>query len=204
MSGIGFVGGAAAAAATPYTSGSYFMPDGVFATFNGGAAAAGTLRLMPGLIRRPVTIASLLAKVTTVAAGGSFQVALYKSDPLTNKPTGAPLYVSASQSTAVAALIEIAGVNLTVPAGLYWLAVQVDVTGAAAGFLSFNVAPNPLTMPQLVGFTAAADLFSAAPRGGYTKAGAFGVWPALTGNAATDGLAVDGTSATPAWAFKAA
>jgi hypothetical protein len=186
-----------------YASGKYYMPEGYYYLANGAAAPAGTLRMMPGYIHDAVTLASLVAKITTVAAGGLFQFALYCSDPFTNAPTGAPLFVSASQSTAVAQNMEIAA-SVVLPRGLYWGAVQVDATGAATAFYSFTGAPAPLTMPQFVGFTTLADMFSAAPRAGYTKAGVFGTWPTLTGNVAADALALDASSVIPAWAFKVA
>lgn len=199
MSGFAFTGRAAAPAAPPYASGRYYIADGLGRVTAGTAVTAATIYWTPGFIRRPVTIASLLARLTTLAAGGNVQFSLYAADPVTGYPTGAPLFTSASQSTAAAGVIEVAAA-LTLSPGLYWFALQCDNSTAVFstcdnGGFGYWVNIGTVATNNMLGVGSAVM--------GLSKAGVFGTWPALTGNAANDGLA-EQVNKPPSWAFKVA
>lgn len=186
-----------------YGSGLYYAPVGAQTCAAGTAAAAGTLRLTPGAFESSCTISAIVLRLGTTAAGGLFQASIYNSDPTTGLPTGAPLYTSASTATDGAALKEIASVNLAVSRGKYWLAVQVDATGATAVFLSSATSGNGFA--QMGGANAVTNLVNSANIPvGYTKAGSFGTWPTLTGDHAADSLTLATSTTCPAWAFKVA
>lgn len=189
-------------AALPYVSGQYHMPDGVVRIAAGGASAAGTIRMIPGYIRSSVTITDLLVRISTLSASGNFQLAIYKADPVTNCPTGAPLYTSASQSTGTAGIVDIANVNLTVVPGLYWFAVQADTSGASVVFIAPDV--STVFFEQLVGSPNSTGILNSTNNCVFTKTGTFGTWPTLTGNQTTDSLSANTSSAGAAVAFKAA
>lgn len=186
---------------TPYVSGQYHLPDGISRVSAGGAAAAGTIRMVPGVIHRKVTIADLLARISTLSASGNFQLSVYAADPVTNCPTGTPLYTSASQSTAATGIIDIASVNLTLNPGLYWFAVQADTNGASVVF----IAPDPATVffEQIVGSPNSSGILGTTNNCVFQKTGTFGTWPTLTGNQTTDSLTASTSSSGAAVAFKA-
>jgi len=187
----------------PYVSGEYFHPDGMLFAAAGVAGADGQILLTPGEIRRRVAIGSLVVRIGTAAAGGLFQLSLYASDPVTNKPTGAPLFTSSSQATDAAGAIEVTGVGLTLEPGLYYCAVQPNTAGAPAVFVRVNA--NSFGGLMVIGMTSTTNmLLSASNITGYQKAGTFGTWPTFTGSgtAAPDSLAAGNNC--PVWAFKVA
>jgi len=184
----------------PYASGRYHAFETEGNIGNGSAAAAGTLRLAPYSVRRSVVAASLLVRVSTAAASGNFQLLVYDSDPATNDPTGAPIYQSASQSTASVASIEITGVNLTLnPGKVYWIGAQVD--NATAAFTAQSTTNSFQT--RLAGQTTMANAVSTSQITCMTKAGTFNSPPTLTGNRTTDSF-TETNNAAPYVAFKAA
>jgi hypothetical protein len=186
----------------PYISGRYHAFDGAFAVSAGGAAAAGTLRIAPYMVRQAVTVASLIARVTTSAASGNFQLLIYDSDPTTGDPTGAPLYQSASQTTASVATIEVTGVSKTlIPGKVYWIGCQVDTNGAAAVFTAAGTADT--FFARTVGNAAATNSPSSSQLNCMTKTGTFNSPPTLTGNRTTDSF-TETNAAAPYVTFKAA
>lgn len=170
--------------AAPYGSGKYYYPDGRATAIAGIAAAAGTVRFLPGRIRKAVTISALCATITTAAAGGLFQVSVYAADPANGNPTGAPLVTIGSQSTTATGVIE-AAASLTLQPALYWFAVQVDTTGAATVFLGLSGGSGFQTD---AGSATSTGLGTAAPIAAMAKTGTFGTWPTLTGNLTTDSI----------------
>lgn len=193
----------AAGSSPPYVSASYFIPDGFSKFAAGVAVAAGQLRMYPGIIRKPVTISDLLVRISTLAASGNFQLSVYAADPMTNMPTGAPRYTSASQTTAAAALITISNVGLTLQPGLYWFAVQVDTSGAAAVFIGPD--SSVANFHQLAGSPNTTGILNAASLvTGVSKTGSYGTWPTLTGNFTTDTLSVNNDTRSAAVVFKVA
>ena len=203
--GLALASGALSVPAFPgYASGGYHLADGVAVAAAPSAGAANTIYFHPFVLLADVTIDSLIARVTTGAASGLFQIALYAASATTKLPTGAALYSSASQSTTSAATVEDTGPSLSLKAGLYWAATNKDTTGAAAVFLAGSV--SQLRAAQLVPAQTAAGLMagSGSSLAGYSRATTFGTWPTLTGNFSTDGLAQVQTAIVPVIGFKAA
>lgn len=162
----------------------------------GAAAAAGLIRMSPFELPRSITISDLGAGLTTGAAGGVCQFAIYANNPATNNPRGTALAATGDISTTVAGRIsaDITGANVTLPAGTYWQAVNVDTLGAASVFLG----PNPANGlgASILGSSAIA-LAVAGNVGGanltYTQT--YGTWPDLTGVAPTSFSASTNNSA---------
>ena len=188
-----------------YAAGGYYLADGIGVPATPAANASNTIYFHPFLLLADTTVDSLLARVTTGAASGLFQMALYAADATTRLPTGAALYSSASQSTTSAATIEDTGPSLALKAGLYWTASNKDTTAATAVFLSTSV--SQFRVAQTVPAQTAAGLLAgtATSLTGYSRTSStFGTWPTLTGVYATDGLAQVTSTLIPVIGFKAA
>ncbi len=109
------------------------------AAFNSTTVA----KLYPFMVAELVTIDELGAYVSTLSAGGNFQLAIFGNDAATNKPSGLPLaYTAATLSTAAVSIVS-GALNVSVqlePGILYWAACAVDNTTAA--FTTFSGASN--------------------------------------------------------------
>lgn len=148
----------------------------------GTATTADLIRASVFEVLRPITISELGAALTTASAGGLFQLAIYANNPATNNPTGLPLASIGSISTTVAGRLsaDITGADVTLPAGTYWQAVNVDASGASAVFLGplpanglgASILGSPVIALAVAGNVGGANLT-------YTQA--FGTWPNLTG-----------------------
>lgn len=183
-----------------YGSGRYYMPEGTLGMGGGQPMTAGHIRCYPGFVRSPVTVSSMSVRISTLAAAGNFQIAVYAASALNGDPTGAPIYTSASQSTAAAVLIEATGASFRMARGIYWFCVQAD--NGTVAFIGPTTAV-PL-MQQLSGTTGTSNiLLSAGNSSCYTKAGTYGTWPTLTGNIATDSLVEQSSFLAALVAFKA-
>lgn len=187
-----------------YAAGGYYLADGIGVAATPSANTSNTIYFHPFLLLADTTIDSLLARVTTAAASGLFQMALYAADTTTRLPTGAALYSSSSQSTTSAATIEDTGPSLALKAGLYWAATNKDTTAATAAFLSVSV--SQFRVAQTVPAQTATGLMTGTATSlcGYSKSQTFGTWPTLTGSYATDSLAQITSTIIPVIGFKAA
>lgn len=181
-----------------YASGRYYTPDGLILTAAGTTLAVGSIYLTPGYIRRPVTISSLITRITTLGAG-NVQISLYASDPVSGDPTGAPLFTSASQSTGATGIVEVATSQKLLP-GLYYLAIQADNTVVVFQ----SISASTLGFETVSGLATSGSMIGTANIIGFTKTGTFGTWPTLTGSRATDALAETTSPRCPAWGFKVA
>jgi hypothetical protein len=203
--GLALASGVLSVPAFPgYASGGYHLAEGITNTSTPSAGAANTIYFHPFLLTADVTIDSLIARVTTGAASGLFQIALYAASATTRLPTGAALYSSASQSTTTVTTIEDTGPSLVLKAGLYWAATNKDTTGAAAVFFSGSV--SQLRVSQLVPAQTAGGLMAGTVTTltGYSRTTTFGTWPTLTGSFAGDSLAQVQSTIIPLIGFKAA
>lgn len=197
-------GGLSVPAFPGYVSGAYYLADGVSLPSTPSAGAASTIYFHPFVLLSDTTIDSLVARVTTAAASGNFQLALYAASATTRLPTGAALYSSASQSTTTATTIEDTGPSLPLKAGLYWAASNKDTTAATAVFLSASA--SAFRAAQLVPAQTAGGILvgTASSLCGYSRATTFGTWPTLTGSFAGDSLAQVQSTIIPVIGFKAA
>jgi hypothetical protein len=143
---------------------------------------ANTIYLHPFVLARSVTVGELGARVNTVAASSSIQLAIYGT--LNGEPNGAPLGATASMSSATAAVVSdnVADFNLTGEV-VYWMATTSDgapvlqhVTGTSA-----NSPAVVLGAPTLAQVSSG----STASGGWRSVTQTFGTWPTLAPGATT-------------------
>ena len=107
----------------------YVLNEGAFVAANGTALAANTIYYVPIVLPRRVTISDLGCVITSSSAG-NLALGIYANDASTGKPSGAVLAatgnISSGSTGAVSA--DITGSNVTLDAGLYWLAFWSDTT----------------------------------------------------------------------------
>ena len=131
---------------TPAYIANRWYPTAAIVNSGGLAVATDTVRLYPFLLRAPMTVSDFGARVTTVGLG-SFQLAIYANNPTTMRPTGTVLARTAGILTTAATEVsaDITGANVSLAAGLYWGATNVDATSAIAVFQSAGVSSGVVT-----------------------------------------------------------
>lgn len=164
----------------------YMMHEGVVAA--GVVASANILRLMPFRIRQMVNIATIGARITTLAASGNVQFGVYAANGNTLLPTGQPLIQTPSLSTGTAGLLFSAPINgnVQLPRGIYWFGQNVDATaGGVVIFTSLSVAAT--SMGNLVGAASQSVLSGGAATTIFLRFAnvTFPAWPDLTSPTAT-------------------
>jgi hypothetical protein len=122
----------------PYIAGRWY-PTGIGATNAGLAVATAVVRLYAFTIRAPITVSTLLTRVSVVGLG-SFQLAIYANNTATGRPTGAVLARTGDMSSTVATAVtgDITGADVTLYPGIYWAATNVDATSATTTFQTLN------------------------------------------------------------------
>lgn len=161
----------------------------------GAGSASGTadqIYLIPAMVDRSITVSELGARVATVAAGSTVQLAIYGSS--NGVPTGLPLASTGDLSSATSTVISSAVISFNITAGgLYWMAVS------ASSISSAMVAPagNSANSAALIGAPNLADIASSNNVFVFSRivAATYGTWPNLTGvtttvNAANRGAVV--------------
>jgi hypothetical protein len=176
---MSFIGRATALSVHPgYVAGNWYCPWAGCSAAN-GAIQANSIALIPFTIAKQIKVSDLGTRVTTVSAGGNFQLALYAHNPVTGKPTGGALCSTGNMSTAALAMVS-AAVNAaaTLPPGTYWHAINCD--NAVAGFQCLSNAA--IWAEALIGSSVLANMFPAAGTAPLSlrTAQAFGAWPDLT------------------------
>lgn len=168
--------------ARPYDSGAFYQPD-IGLTYAAGAAiAANTHRFIPIVFYRDAPIAELGARVTTLIASSSFQLAIYAATGVGGAPDGPPLVQTGAMSGATATALSAPVTSpATLPAGVYWGCVITDTAGIV--FLT-----NPAAVgnaPSLFGGTSLSDVTNSATINtyAYSLAGTYGTWPTISGTA---------------------
>lgn len=158
----------------------------------GAVVSANLIALMPFQIRRRVTIQALACRVTTLAAGGNVQLAVYAANLNTSLPIGQPVAKTGNIVTDATGYLSLpvldkAGAALapygaTLDRGLYWFGVNADASAAGTAILHALNAGSQY-VGNLVGAVTLANA-----GGGYFKSAAatFGTWPDLTGVALTE------------------
>lgn len=155
----------------------------------GLALAANQIRLSCFLVKRSITISDLFARVTTLSAGGNFQIAVYASNAATMMPTGFPVAATGNISTAATGVIsgDITGADVAIAPGLYWVGINADnsvavlqgngtgpIDGALIGSVTLGNLAN-LTLSRTVSQT-------------------FGTWPDLTSAGLSENASIPGTA----------
>lgn len=169
-----------------YVPGRYYIPFGQGASAAGSANSTALMYLGFGVIKERITISQLGARVTTVASGGNFQLAIYSHNAATGKP-GTLVGRTNSGGTGSGTNVRAAlASNATLEPGNYWFAHQMDNTTGillAQGITSFNHG-------SMIGSEASVITSPSLFVAGYsTPITGFGAWPAdLTGATLTEGI----------------
>ena len=145
----------------------------------GTTVSNGHIKLFPVIFAATVTISAIAANVTTLAAGGNVQFAVYASDTTTKRPTGTALATTASVPTTATGIVSGAlSSNIQMQPGvLYWFAANTDN--------STNVFLSPDQRQPQLGWmlgstTALSTLATSANINWLDVTQAFGTWPSLT------------------------
>ena len=165
-----------------YVAGRWYIPYGVSSAASGTPPGAGTMRLFPWVNKQRATLAAIGLRVTTVSAGGNAQAALYAAAPGTKSPTGTPLVMTPSMSTATAAAVNVA-VSVQIDPGLYWYATNCDNGTAAFASLS----NGSLATQQILGAASEAGVVGITSGSlSFQYSQTFGIWPDMTGVTLTE------------------
>lgn len=160
--------------APKYTSGRWYSVYQTHTSQAGAAPASNTIRAIPFLLSKSVTISDLMARITTAAAGGNMQLAIYASDSA-GKPTGNALATTASISMAATGPGSATlATPVTLPSGLYWAMVAQDNTTGVVH------APGMNPLLGLYGSTSPSTIASAGPPNQMVINQTFGTWPDFT------------------------
>lgn len=179
-----------------YVAGRFYSPGGSGITAAGVASVSTATYFALGRVEQTCTISALAARITTVSAGGSFQLAIYANDTATMRPTGAPIVITVAGSTASAATLTLSLTSNTQFAiGYYWFAIQVDNSTAVYSAQSAN---NNLYSERAGNIGSAGFVIS--PFNGLSFFGTtYGTWPNMSGASTTET-----TSRIPSLGFQVA
>lgn len=151
---------------------------------SGTALPANSIRLLPFVLLKTITISDLQARVTTAVAASNFQLGIYGSNS-DGLPAGAVLANTGNMSGAAAAAVQgaISQGNVQLTPGLYWMAINADAAVAVQTALSAYVLAGALvgsaTPANLVGGNTSVSL-------AWAIAATLGTWPDLTATPATE------------------
>lgn len=164
-----------------YIASQWYNPyeTGTFAA--GSSPAAGSVRCVPFILKSRVTMSDLGVRVTTLAAAGNVQVAIYANNPATMRPTGTVLANTGSLSTAATGVVSgaISGGNVTFEPGIYWACLNSDNSTAV---FQFSGAGSGI-MGNLVGAATLVTLSGSATGAiiGVSTPITYGTWSSMTG-----------------------
>lgn len=173
----------------PYPQGVWIAPWGSVNSEAGAVATADRMVCDCFDLFADVVITGLYVGVgATVVAGSNCQVAIYATHPVTGEAVGDPLWASGNLSTATASVGHtISGLSIPLSKGRYWIGFVAD---AAINMISRG--PSLLRSGGLADISILRGSLSPSSfRNGPSAATryvdvTFGVWPTLTGIAATD------------------
>lgn len=162
-------------------AGRFYLPFGV-TTAASAVLAANSICFIPFAVYQTMTISDIGTRITTTAAGGNIQLAIYANDQATNKPTGTALLSTGNLSTTSSLNVSQGGFSVQLTPGIYWMAVNADATAAATTQVLSLAAANPWTS-SLVGATSLSALITSSTVVSvvYTFATTFNTWPDMTG-----------------------
>lgn len=178
-----------------YVSGRWYMPFvGASQAAVGGACPANTIRLAPFFVPRTVTINTLGARITTGAASGNIQLGIYASSATTGLPTTLVAHTASISTTSTglvsSAVVEGSG-SVTLPAGLYWMAINADATaGGTVVMQALNV--SSINAGHIIGSSTQSNVSTGtnATIACETVAATFNTWTAdITGTTSTNATA---------------
>jgi|KBSSwiStaDraftv2_1062776.scaffolds.fasta_scaffold728546_2 hypothetical protein len=162
-----------------------WYPAGTIGVAAGAVLAASTIALVPFVVRDDVRISQLGARITTLAAGGNVQLAIYAAHINTLAPTGQALAKTGNLATDAAGNVAGALVGaspVTLPPGLYWFAINADASAGGTVIMQAAGANSPIH-GNMIGSATQANISSATGvmMLSYTFAQTYGTWPDLTG-----------------------
>jgi hypothetical protein len=157
-----------------YKVGNYYTPYG-YVNQAGGALAGNKIYFVPFVVFFPgITVSQIGVDITTLAAGGNLQLAIYAD--AAGLPDGAVLGSTASQTTAATGLFSVAlGSNASLAPGRYWLGINTDNATAVVLGCSGNSSGV-----SKIGSAGLVNIFTT-PIIGKTALQTFGTWPNATG-----------------------
>src|SRR3569833_3350937 len=143
----------------------------------GAVPGANSIRLHPFFVTNTITINALGVRLTTLAAGGNIQCAIYANNAATGRPTGTALASTASITTAATGNVT-AAVNVQLTPGMYWQATNMD-NGTATTETNSKTTQAKTTKKERATQT---KNKAAEPGtfGGLGVSQSFGTWPDLT------------------------
>jgi hypothetical protein len=145
-----------------------------------------------------MAVTSVAFQINTLAAAGNVQLAIYDSHSTLGLPNGAPIWSSASQSTAATGVFTIGSLSFTLnPNHVYWLVANSDNSTVQFNTVVIAVSGVAAVGAQLIGDTAANALAATTMRG-WQLAQTFGTWPTTTG---AEAWAVSSNQRAPLVAF---
>jgi hypothetical protein len=162
-----------------YIANNYVLLGRSASLIAGPAMGTGTIRLNPFILRQRCTISQLGVRISTLAASGNIQCALYNAVATTLLP-GTLIDKTASVSTTSnnVTVAGALGASQQLEPGLYWSAAQCDNVAAAI----INHSQSEPFISNLIGDpTAGTALGTGVAIAARTVAGTFGTWPDLTG-----------------------
>ena len=164
-----------------YVSGNFYHGNTGVSLAAGAALATNTMRLIPFVLKARVSISEVAFRITTLAAAGNIQFAIYANNPATGRPTGNPLATTGSQTTAATGPFSVAltGGPITFEAGVYWFAVNSDNSTVVCQVY----AAAQVVAGYMIGSATLSDVTGAATTGVMALSVAsqtFGTWGDLT------------------------
>ncbi len=174
-----------------YVSGRWYLPWGIDGTAGPGAAiATANARLFPFFVPRSFTLSALGCRITTAAAAGNIQLAIYASSTTTGLPTTLVAHTASISTTSTgvvnSAVVEGSG-SVSIPSGLYWMAINADATAGATVVCQAPAAATLTRIMSAIGSATQSDISSGANNviGQHSVAMAFNTWTAdITGTTA--------------------
>lgn len=160
------------------------VPFGVTGVNAGGTLAANVITFFLGFLPQKCTITALGNRVSTLAASGNFQNAIYANSSAM-RPTGTALVSTASMSTAATGHLNTA-VSVQLDVGWYWWATNVDTSAGAT--VRLNGVSGSIGAGVVGASTQANNIFDGIGNGALTLAQTFNTWPDVTASSFTDGF----------------
>jgi hypothetical protein len=122
--------------------------DLLFTATTSTGIVAGTVTYVPFLVKKPIVITDLsIRQVGAGSAGSVFVIGIYKASATSYPAPGQVVYNSAPISATVAnSDKEITGLSLSLPKGLYYLAINTNSTTA----ITFLGIPESSVLPYIL------------------------------------------------------
>lgn len=175
--GTGLAAGAQAPLIPSFITGNWHRLGLPVSAAAGAALTTNSIHCAPFVQMIPETVAALGARITTLAASGNFQEAIYANNPATGRPTGTALASTGSITTGSTGVVNATATG-TIPAGVNWECVNADnstvileATGSAVSVMASLI--GSATQANISAGAGVADLIVTTPQ-------TFGTWPDLT------------------------